>query len=188
MGWICPECGREGHSYRSYSAHYRKSHDGHALVAYVGEDRLAELYQDHSEKALAERFGVARTAMKAALEEIGTSRRGQSDAEALKWSQMSDEERRKQVEAAHEATRTHPRLGTNVNGYERVRHCQEEVKHHRLLAVAHFGFDEVVENVVHHKNGLTWDNRPDNLELLSQSEHMAHHYQDREIDERGRLV
>lgn len=47
---------------------------------------------------------------------------------------------------------------------------------HRLQMVAEHGFEELIGKVVHHKNEIPWDNRPDNLELLSPSEHaMVHH-------------
>lgn len=42
---------------------------------------------------------------------------------------------------------------------------------HRLLAVAEYGFDEVSGKDVHHKNRIPWDNRPENIELLSKKEH-----------------
>ena len=65
-------------------------------------------------------------------------------------------------------------------GYIRcyVRDCGETKKFlpHRLLAVAKFGFDEVSENVVHHKNEIKWDNRPSNLELMSNAEHSSYHH------------
>jgi len=52
---------------------------------------------------------------------------------------------------------------------------------HRLLAVAKFGFDAVDGADVHHKNGIPWDNRPGNIELLEPEEHghlhsMAYHH------------
>jgi len=46
-----------------------------------------------------------------------------------------------------------------------------EVRHHRLLAVAWFGIDEVEDKVVHHVNGIPWDNREGNLQLLTSEEH-----------------
>lgn len=45
----------------------------------------------------------------------------------------------------------------------------------RLLAISEYGFDEVCGKVVHHKNGIPWDDRPSNIELMTQSEHMSHH-------------
>jgi len=50
---------------------------------------------------------------------------------------------------------------------------------HRLVAVAEYGFDAVVENHVHHKNHIPWDNRPSNLELMSQEEHYRYHAEER---------
>lgn len=46
---------------------------------------------------------------------------------------------------------------------------------HRLLAIAEYGVEAVVGNHVHHKNGVRWDNRPDNLEVLSSSDHARAH-------------
>ena len=49
------------------------------------------------------------------------------------------------------------------------------VKVHRLLAVSEFGFEAVEGMVVHHKNGIKWDNRPDNIELMTNEEHARLH-------------
>ncbi|MFC7323299.1 HNH endonuclease [Halorubrum rutilum] len=47
---------------------------------------------------------------------------------------------------------------------------------HRLLAVAEFGFDSVQSDIdVHHKNGVRWDNRPENIGLMSHSKHASYH-------------
>jgi transcriptional regulator with XRE-family HTH domain len=46
---------------------------------------------------------------------------------------------------------------------------------HRLLAVAEHGFDAAAEREVHHCNGIPWDNRPENIDLLSKSDHGRHH-------------
>jgi len=60
---------------------------------------------------------------------------------------------------------------------------------HRLVAVGEFGLDRVGDSVVHHKNGVIWDNRPENLEVLdSQSEHATIHNRDKGRDEYGRFV
>lgn len=42
---------------------------------------------------------------------------------------------------------------------------------HRLVAVAEHGFDAVVGNDTHHKNGVPWDNRPSNIEPIDPAEH-----------------
>lgn len=67
---------------------------------------------------------------------------------------------------------------------------------HRLLAVSEYGIEAVKDNVVHHKNKIPWDNRPENIEVMSNEEHMSHHmsnksdewWEARERDERGRLL
>lgn len=46
---------------------------------------------------------------------------------------------------------------------------------HRLLAVSEYGFDQVCGMDVHHKNGIPWDNRPDNIELIEHGEHSRAH-------------
>lgn len=51
----------------------------------------------------------------------------------------------------------------------------EAVSVHRLAAVAWFGWEAVIDNDVHHKNNVQWDNREDNFELMGHAEHTAHH-------------
>lgn len=46
---------------------------------------------------------------------------------------------------------------------------------YRLLAVSEYGFEAVADNHVHHKNGIPWDNRPDNIEVLSPENHARVH-------------
>jgi hypothetical protein len=65
-------------------------------------------------------------------------------------------------------------------GYERHRVMDSGgsgayIYHHRLLAVAEWGLDAVRDMDVHHKNSIPWDNRPDNLELLTKAEHAQEH-------------
>ncbi|WP_226041225.1 HNH endonuclease [Natrinema sp. DC36] len=60
---------------------------------------------------------------------------------------------------------------------------------HRLLAVSEHGFDEVTSSDIHHKNGIRWDNRPDNIDVKGVSEHRRHHSeQDRERNESGQYI
>jgi hypothetical protein len=62
---------------------------------------------------------------------------------------------------------------------------KREVPVHRLLAVAEYGFDAVCGMDVHHKNGIGWDNRPANIELMEHGEHTQHH--SRQQDHEGGL-
>lgn len=68
---------------------------------------------------------------------------------------------------------------TDDRGYERwdVNDLGERytVTVHRLLAVAEFGLDAVVGKDVHHINELSWDNRPENIELIDHAEHASMH-------------
>jgi len=61
----------------------------------------------------------------------------------------------------------------HIDGYPYIRgqRNSDYVPIHRLVAVAEFGVSDVVEKHVHHKNGVRWDCRPENLELLSNSDH-----------------
>lgn len=48
---------------------------------------------------------------------------------------------------------------------------------HRLVKAAYdkdFNFFDKNE-IVHHKNGIKWDNRPSNLEVMGRAEHTSHH-------------
>lgn len=51
----------------------------------------------------------------------------------------------------------------------------EVVLIHRLVAVAEFGFEAVSGNVIHHKNNISFDNRPDNLAPMKSGEHTKYH-------------
>lgn len=68
---------------------------------------------------------------------------------------------------------------TGTHGYEQAI-CswfekQKALRIHRLVAVAEWGYERVADNQVHHINGIPWDNRPENLEVMSIEEHSSHH-------------
>lgn len=60
-----------------------------------------------------------------------------------------------------------------------------DVAVHRLACVAWFGLEEVKGKVVHHKNDISWDNREENLELLTNAQHSRMHSKEFEKDENG---
>lgn len=67
----------------------------------------------------------------------------------------------------------------------RVDGTSHSVRHARLLAVAKYGFDAVKGMDVHHKNEIPWDDREDNIELLTRSEHSRQHFE--QDEETGRI-
>jgi hypothetical protein len=79
------------------------------------------------------------------------------------------------------------RLNLNQGGYEII-HDQygqsrgektTHVLHHRLLAAVETPLNELEGKVVHHKNNVPWDNRRANLEVMTFSDHMKHHQDER---------
>lgn len=56
---------------------------------------------------------------------------------------------------------------------------------HRLVAVAYEGVETVKDKHVHHKNHIPWDNRPENLEVMSVSDHRSYHAKERGLSEMG---
>jgi len=81
---------------------------------------------------------------------------------------------------------------SHIRSYEvfqtRVDYEAKQIYHHRLLAVAEYGFEEVCQNVVHHENGIEWDNRPGNIQLLGDSEHKSMHAKEREVNDQGEFI
>ena len=105
------------------------------------------------------------------------------DAETIRrWMKHHDIERRDRAEAMRGANRKErATVIINKYGYEiaaaysRQRESVEKVRIHRLIAVAQHGFEAVVGMDVHHDNGIKWDNRPGNLEVLSPEKHLEIH-------------
>ncbi|RLM62589.1 HNH endonuclease [Halorubrum sp. Atlit-26R] len=124
-------------------------------------------------------------------------------ATVWKWMDRFDIPRRSAYEAATNR-RLHPAVFTD-RGYvicaSNHRGTTDSVGIHRLVMVAEHGFDAVAGKHVHHRNGIRFDNRPRNLELLSRGEHAQRHgfgtdirppseelaYSNQERDDQGRF-
>lgn len=97
------------------------------------------------------------------------------------WMNEHDIERRTRNKGGWDSPRMKPyaRFTTSPQGYEQwesnFKNERDTLRHHRLLAVARFGFDAVKDKIVHHKNNITWDNRIENLELMTRGEHSKMH-------------
>ena len=83
-----------------------------------------------------------------------------------------------------------PKPRTNAYGHEMWRNYSDGTNRavyvHRLLAVAKYGTERVKGNDVHHINGVPWDNRYENIELLTREEHNKEHIPDR--DDKGKFI
>lgn len=66
-------------------------------------------------------------------------------------------------------------LHVSPSGYEHVNGAGGKALIHRLVAVSEYGFDEVSDMEVHHKNEIPWDNRVENLQLMLAGEHSSYH-------------
>lgn len=139
----------------------RRQRDNEKGTAWKDADRLERMYWDED----------------MTLEEIGDEL-GCSASTISQWMQRFDIDREKLPEEKPPSHRiTH-------EGYEEVRtkidQKQYSVLIHRLLAVAEglLSPQAYADGLlhVHHKNGVPWDNRPSNLEVLTKSEHHKHHY------------
>lgn len=102
-----------------------------------------------------------------------------------------DIERRDRMEAVKDAVRVnranyhtmpsgHTRWQASFDGDDEVMYV------HRLLAISKYGVEAVMNKDIHHKNGIPWDNRPKNIDLLSPSEHISHHTHGRDSWEKKR--
>lgn len=124
---------------------------------YKDEDILRELYWDKgmSLGEVADEIGCGLTTV-------------------YRWMEKYNIERR--TAKQNKLPRPHITSESHTNsGYEEIRINNGSIQHHRLIAVSEWGFDCVVDRDVHHKNGLEWDNRPSNLELLEHGEHSKQH-------------
>ncbi|NHX37186.1 MULTISPECIES: HNH endonuclease [Halolamina] len=99
-----------------------------------------------------------------------------------RWMDRHGIERRDRLDEIKKARRVeYATFGHTENGYERWSTADTEGNHdhfrvHRLLAIAEYGPEAVGGNVVHHENGIPWDNRPCNIEVMGRGEHSALHH------------
>ena len=126
---------------------------------YQREDVLRTLYWDEGKslKEIAEELDCGYSTVRDWMVRHGIERRSIKEARSTPYVPY------------HTTTRGTEQWGAAVDG------GKKNVYVHRLVAVAEHGFDELVGKVVHHRNGIPWDNRPENLEVCTQAEHMTKH-------------
>ena len=122
---------------------------------------LKELYWSKglSQKKIADKYGVCRKTISYWMNKHGVETR----------------KHKKYVAGSFDFHDGYARFRTQVDGESK------QVRIHRLVAVAEHGFDAVKDKVVHHKNGVKWDNRPSNLELMKATEHTIMHNRERDF-------
>ncbi|WP_247005100.1 HNH endonuclease signature motif containing protein [Halosolutus gelatinilyticus] len=98
-----------------------------------------------------------------------------SQATVSNWLKRHGIETRSIQQALSTKYGNYAKLQMHQKGYECWRADKSPVLVHRLVMVAEHGFEAIQGKKVHHKNEIPWDNRPDNLELLSRKEHQRKH-------------
>lgn len=131
------------------------------------EERLTQLYCDEllPMKEVGERLGCERGTVKYWLDKYGIETRSPGEGRVI-----------------HYRRNGNVGLYTGSNGYEILattyRNEYERCLHHRLLAVAEYGFEEVAEKETHHVKPIPWANWRENLRTVSTSEHGRLHAAD----------
>ena len=134
---------------------------------YQDKETLEYLYheKDLTQKEIADKLGVAQKTVS-------------------NWMRKHDIERRHEWAKARTPRRQSVNFRVDEKGYEvwtpTVGTGTPDIPVHQLVAVAEYGFEAVKGKHVHHKNGVRWDTRPDNLALMDPSEHASHHEKTRE--------
>jgi very-short-patch-repair endonuclease len=106
------------------------------------DQQIAAMYQNgESENAIAKCFGVSRNVIRSRLVEQGITPRTQSEAEALKWAKMSDDQRAAQIESAHDAVRGKPQTAEHRN---RIAAARQSSKYDHLIGMGEAEFGQLL--------------------------------------------
>jgi len=174
-GVECPVCKDRFKSNKGFGPHFRAKHPNkHAATervreAYGGVPKAALLEWHHEDgmttREISSEFNIPRDGLREVFNKCDVATLG--------------------------GDKPYVSFRTSQRGYETWRHMIDGERHmarvHRLIAVAEHGVGAVSGNVVHHKNGVPWDNRPENLEVMDERTHLQEHYKERQIGDDGRF-
>lgn len=159
----CRYCGKDFDTYMA-----RRKHEGTVHTEpYQDEDKLRELYwgEKLSMEGIGERYGVPSGTINYWMDKFDIDTR-----------HVNEHQERPGVNLSLDS-----RGYMKWNTYVGDRNYYVQV--HRLLAIAKYGYDEVCGKVVHHKNNIGGDNRPENIEVMTAAEHGKHHHNLRDCNE-----
>ena len=161
-GEHCRVCGKACFlNMASLSTHMANQHDGTPVVS---KSRLLELYEDKSTRDVADAIGVSKPTIVRYLRyyDLPVEKSPSDKPPTFVFDKMSDR-------VGHEYARIRP----HIDGEHYT------IGIHRLVAIAHGKLDpkDMWGNDfhVHHKNKHGLDNRPDNLEVMTASDHISMH-------------
>lgn len=140
-----------------------KPQEDSGCIDYKDEETLRRLHWDEglSLGDMAERLGCGKTTVHRWMGRLDVDRRDHKSA------------------VVNEFRKKYARYRVTQDGY-----CiwqsfhnggTDRMQVHRLLAVAEYGIDAVKGRVVHHEDGVKWNNVPGNISLMDNSEHTKHH-------------
>lgn len=163
----CPVCSRSFDSDQGMKIHKAQAHN--RLEPWQDKTTMRYLYHTRglSSNEIADVLPCNRGNVKRWLRRHGIEMRSPSEAA---------QRRALREPPTHRFHQGYEEVCTQVNGRQKV------IGIHRLVAVAEYGFDAVRGKETHHKNGIPWDNRPENIKPMSRSEHAKQHYENGDLE------
>lgn len=162
---------KEEHGIETRNRKHR-SKDG----SHKDEDWLREEYIEkrNSSADIASEVGVSKDTILYWLREFDIPIRDSSEATEAEWE--GADERREEVAEVLDNSVQRCSYFMDDEGYMIASDSYRQVRLHRLIAVAEYGYDEVVENdSVHHRIPVPWLNFPLNLQPVTKEEHQSIH-------------
>lgn len=163
--YACPVCGKEYDEEFPMKVHRGRAHSS----PWDDEEKLRELYHDKelSQAEIAEVLDTSRSNIQNAMNRHGIEQR-KSYGDPTRPAHHSFHMRESRPIGTCDE-----RVSSWIDGRNQT------VKVHRLIAVAHGKLDTKdlwsSDLKVHHKSGHGLDNRPENLEVVTQEEHRKEH-------------